>query len=160
MATINEHTLSGWIRAWQNETNNVAHFMMKTAISDGTFMTTLMDETVLGKYTDDLAPYLVQTVLTAKERQFYAFNPRLLAYDLYGIPELWYLILYANECMSLLDFDLPVIKFYHVGVLTMLTSIRELQRPYLDQNEQEMHDIKVNGRKINSDTKIQITVGA
>lgn len=159
MATVNEHKLSGWIRAWENETNNVAHFMLKTAISDGHFMTTLMDETVLGQYTEDLASYLVQTTLTEKERQFYAYNPRLLAYDLYGIPELWYLILYANELASMLDFNLPVIKFHNVGVLTLLTSIRELQRPYMNQNEQELHDIKVNGRKINDDIKVQITRG-
>ena len=157
MSTMNEHLISGWINAWRNEPNNIDHFMLKTAISDGSFMVTLMDETVLGQYTNDLAPYLVRVPMSQYYRDFYAYNPRLFAMDIYGIPELWYYVLYANEMTSMLEFNVPVVKFYSAASLTLLRSIRELQKPYLDENEQWLHDIRVGGKSINDGLKVEFT---
>lgn len=151
MATTNAHTLEEWISDFRRQLNVVSDFVHNDAVSDGTTVVQLMDETVLSKYDAELRPYLTRVTLTDRERQLYQQNPRLLSYDLYGAPEFWYLILYANELHSLLEFDLREIKFYKIGVIDVLNQIRQLESPYKDENEQVMTDVVVDRKPWNTD---------
>lgn len=151
MPTTSAPTLQQWITAFRNEQNTVSANMLMTAISDGTTATIFMEETLLSKYTVELSQYLVQTTLTEREKHYYAYNPRLLSQDLYGAPEFWYIILYANEMHSALEFNTSKIKFYRKGVLDLLNNIRLVEVSRKDANAQEMLDIVVNNESLNAD---------
>lgn len=149
--TTNAYTLEAWITAFRSELNKVSDFMTQLAISDGKEAVILTDETVLNKYSTELSAYLKNIDLTQREQEYYAYNPRLLAYDLYGAPEFWYLILYANEIHSALEFHLKRIKFFDVSVVNVLNEIRMLEKDRLDANNQEITDIIVGNKSVNSD---------
>lgn len=151
MSTTKEFTLEAWIRKFKSELNTIRDFTFKTAISDGTFMMLFGDDSVLSKYTAELNEFLTTADLTQREQEFYAYNPRLLAYDIYGEPEFWYLILYANEMVSALDFHPKRVHFYQPGVMTLLNSIRELELSRKNKNDQEMTSLSVNGGSMNAD---------
>lgn len=151
MATTKAHTLETWISDFRNQLNVVSDFIHKDALSDGITVSQIMSETVLSKYDTELRPYLTRVKLSDAERHTYQQNPRLLALDLYGAPEFWYLILYANELYSMLEFDLAEIRFYRIGVIDVLNQIRQLESPFKDENEQAMTDIVVGRRTYNED---------
>lgn len=151
MATTSAYSLETWISDFRNQLNVVSDFIHKDALSDGTTVTQIMSESVLSKYDTELRPYLTRVKLTDAERHNYQQNPRLLALDLYGAPEFWYLILYANELHSMLEFDLAEVRFYRIGVIDVLNQIRQLEADIKDENEQAMTDIVVDRRPFNDD---------
>jgi hypothetical protein len=156
MSTVNAYTLESWISSFRGETNVVSDFVFKLALSDGENVAYFCDETVLSKYSVELAEHLTSVDLTDREQQFYAYNPRLFAYDLYGAPELWYLILYANEMHSATQFKVARVKFYKKSVIKVLNSIRVLESARKDDNEQEMTDIVVGKQQCNNDINVSI----
>ena len=156
MATINEHTIEGWISKFRTEFNTVGRFIQQWAISDGANATLFSDETVISKYHGELEALITEETFTDRERAFYEFNPRLFAFDLYGIPELWYLILYANEMHSAMEFDVQKVRFYDKNVTTVLNQIRLAEESRLNDNAQEMTDIIVQGKVVNADVNTGI----
>lgn len=151
MATTEAYTLEQWISQYRTTANVISDFVSRFPISDGNRVIFFMDESYLSKYSTELESYKVTIDLSDKERHFYAYNPRLFAYDVYGYPEFWYLIMYANELHSLIDFDLSRVKIYQAGVIDVLNTIRSLEKPYKDENDQEMIDVIVNHTQVNSD---------
>ena len=61
---------------------------------------------VLDDYMDELDQYILDVPLTEMEAMKYRFNPKKLAYDLYGSTELFAFILYINRIGSIKDFSL------------------------------------------------------
>lgn len=151
MSTIHAHTLEDWITAFRNDVNTISSFALQIAKSDGNSATFFSDETVLSKYTVELSEYIETVELSQREQDYYRYNPRLLAYDLYGIPEFWYLILFANELHSALDFYPKRVKFYNAGVVNILNTIRMLEQERMDDNQQEMTNVVVNNEVVNND---------
>lgn len=154
--TVNEHTLQRWVKSYQKQMNTVDRFVFTCCVSDGELTTLFSDETMLSKYSVELEPYLTSEDFTQIEQNFYAYNPRLFAYDLYGIPELWYLVLYANEMHSALEFNVSRVKFYKQSVLPLLNSIILLEKPRKDANEQEMTDVVVDKKIVNPDINVSL----
>lgn len=136
--------------------NVISDFVTKLPMSDGSYACFFMDETVLGKYNVELSQFIVSTDLTPREQHFYAYNPRLFAYDLYGYPEFWYLVLHANEMISATQFTPVRVKFYQPGVITTLNTIRQLELSAHDANEQEMTNVVVNNLTVNADVMTSI----
>jgi len=151
MSTIRAHTLQDWVKAFRDDVNTISSFALQIAKSDGNSAVFFADESVLSKYTVELSEYLETVELNPREQDYYRYNPRLLAYDLYGIPEFWYLILFANELHSALDFHPKRVKFFNMGVVNILNTIRMLEQGRLDDNQQEMTDVVVNNEVVNND---------
>lgn len=129
MSTTNEYTLQGWINAFRDERNTVSDFVFKTCKSDGERVTVLMSETILSKYHAELKQYIVVNTFTEIDQAYYAYNPRLFSMDLYGLPEFWYLVLYANEMHSAIQFNVPIVRYYSPKVVQALTMIHALELP-------------------------------
>lgn len=144
MPTTNAYTLEYWISSFRGETNVVSDFVTKVLLSDGENAAIFMDQSLLSKYTIELEPHKVTVDLTDRERQFYAYNPRLFSNDLYGVPELWYLVLYANEIYSAMQFDMTRVKFYKTSVLNVLNTIRQLELGVKNDNDDEINRMIVN----------------
>ena len=151
MSTTGAYTLEQWIVYYRNTQNTVSANMLLTAISNGEVATIFMEETLLSKYTTELSAYLETTTLTSRQQEYYAYNPRLLSQDLYGAPEFWYILLYANEMHSALEFNVTKLKFYRKGVLDLLNTIRLIETSRKDANSQEMIDVVVNNESVNAD---------
>ena len=156
--TTNEYTLQGWIDAFREQRNTITDFLFKTCKSDGERTTVLMDRTVLSKYHAELRQYIQINTFTEVDQHYYAYNPRLFSMDLYGVPELWYLVLYANEMHSAIQFNVPIVRFYSPSVVQALTMIHALELKRLDENAQEISDIVTNKTPFNNDMAVSITV--
>lgn len=66
---------------------------------------TLPFNAIVNKYKDFFDKYTYGLEMTEEEIRRYRFSPKLLSQDQYGTPEYWSLILYINECASVLDFE-------------------------------------------------------
>lgn len=160
MSTIKEYTMEGWIAAFRDEKNKISDFAWKKLISDGTDVMLFSDETILSKYSSELNEYRNQVPLSPEEQHYYAYNPRLFAYELYGVPEFWYLVLYANEMQSMLQFTTPIVKYYGAGVITVLNTIRELEKENYNSMEHDITNDIVNRKSVNASKPLHVSVSA
>lgn len=156
MSTVNEATIEGWIRKYRTELGTVGQFIHQWAISDGNIAVLLSDETVISKYHGELEELIIEKPLTDRERQFYAFNPRLFAYDLYGAPEMWFMILYANEMHCAMEFDVQRVRFYDKTIINVMNQIRLTESGRMDATAQTITDIIVQNKIVNADINIPV----
>lgn len=66
---------------------------------------------LINKYRDFFDEYILVHQLTEIEQRTYRFAPKKFSLDMYGTTEFWSIILYLNDCHSILDFQPTVIKF-------------------------------------------------
>lgn len=67
--------------------------------------------------------------LTEEERNRYRFQPKRLSLDNYGTTKYWSLLLYLNECPSILDFDLDIVRVvYNDKIDSFLTELNILSK--------------------------------
>ena len=65
---------------------------------------------VIWDYQENMMKDAYTTRLTDNEFQRYKYKPKLLAEDLYGNPEVYYIILILNDMMEEGEFDSKIIK--------------------------------------------------
>lgn len=84
---------------------------------------------IVNKYKDYLAGAIVRVELTIEEQNYYRYKPRLLAKDLYGTAELWFVILELNYLCSVSEFrDISSIRVYSPSILSnMLNEIMVME---------------------------------
>ena len=96
-------TLSQFITAGRGITLKYSNFCFLQKDDNGN---TISIYNVLDDYMDELDQYILDVPLTEMEVMKYRFNPKKLAYDLYGSTELFAFILYINRIGSIKDFSL------------------------------------------------------
>ena len=72
---------------------------------------------VIHDYMEEMKLATVTVTLNDKEYIKYVYKPKLLAYDIYGNPELYFIILALNNMCNIKDFDLKRIKLLKTEVL-------------------------------------------
>lgn len=75
------------------------------------------------RYYDILLDTVETVVLTDEEYMKYRFKPKLLSNDLYGTPELHFILLRLNNMCSVTEFDTNEIKVFGTGLVTTLNEI-------------------------------------
>lgn len=65
---------------------------------------------IINKYKDYFDKILISVPLTEEEQREYKFAPKKISYELYGTVEYWSMILYINNCHSLLEFEPTILK--------------------------------------------------
>lgn len=97
----NTYTLDQFIACQSDETfcyNNLSFIDQIDNIKYNTY-------NVASDYIDELiSEYCVNVQLSDDELSRYKYRPKLLAYDIYGSQELYYLILIVNDMCSVKDF--------------------------------------------------------
>ena len=73
---------------------------------------------VLSDYQEELDKIATEVTLSNKEFRKYIYNPKLLAYDIYGSTELFFIILFMNGICSAKEFNMQTIKLLRVNELT------------------------------------------
>lgn len=66
---------------------------------------------IYSKYKDYFDKITVEVPLTEKEQLRYRFAPKLVSLDVYNTVDYWALILYINECPSVIDFKPEKLKW-------------------------------------------------
>lgn len=66
---------------------------------------------IYSKYKDYFDKITVEVPLTEKEQLRYRFAPKLVSLDVYNTVDYWALILFINECPSIIDFKPKKIKW-------------------------------------------------
>ena len=85
------------------------------------------------KYYELLLDYATIVVLTDEEYRKYRYNPRLLSKDLYGTPELHYMLLRLNYVYSILNFDFREVRVFRTNINTLLNEIMVMEsEDYID----------------------------
>ncbi len=69
-------------------------------------------ESLVNKYKHVLNDLIITVSLDDKLARYYLFKPKLLSQDLYGIVELWHVLLKLNNWTSISEFKPVTIKIY------------------------------------------------
>lgn len=89
---------------------------------------------ILYDYMEDIEPYLQTITLSDLEYTKYKYRPRLLAYDLYGSTDLYFLIMIFNNICDIKDFNIKKIKLLSRANLSIINKIFITEKDYLDRN--------------------------
>lgn len=90
---------------------------------------------VLRDYKEELLSYLMIVKFNKEERTIYTFNPKRLAYDVYGSTDLYSFILFVNNMSSVKEFDLKTgsCKLMHRELFAnLLAQIYSAEKKNLD----------------------------
>lgn len=103
---------------------------------DGLYLVT---HNVLDDYKKEIDMCCQTVVLSTSEMAKYKYKPKLLAYDIYGSTELFFIILFTNNICDVKDFNRNKIKLLPQDSLeTILSYIYESQQAILSKNKTEI----------------------
>ena len=77
---------------------------------------------VVNSYMDEIMDYAVTVELTKKQQDIYYYKPKLLCYDIYGNPELYFIILLMNDMADVKEFCKPKIKMLRKDNMSSIVS--------------------------------------
>lgn len=96
----------------------------------------LLSYNVLNDYRDEILDKTVTIELTNEEFTKYQFNPKLLAYELYGSTEYYYIILFVNSMASVKEFNRRKIKLLRPSDLSsLLSAIYSSEEEFLSKSQ-------------------------
>lgn len=103
----NTTTIEEFINAGRGVTINYFNLSFLDKSQNGTVVTSL---NVVNDYMAELREACVNVKLTPEQQQAYFYKPKLLCYDIYGNPELYFIILLINDMADVKEFTKPIIK--------------------------------------------------
>lgn len=126
-------------------THNLSEFLMSgrmehvTKYGDASFLERdknilYVVKNVIEDYIPDLKEMALKVVLTDDEYLKYQYNPKRLAYDVYGATELYYIILMLNNIGSIIDFNTKTLlmmkrlELFNSLASIMLTEGKDIKR--------------------------------
>lgn len=115
----NTYTLEGFIAAGRSITISYDSLSYKERLSNGTEISIL---NVINDYLPELRELESTVLLDEEQYRKYRFKPKLLCHDVYGNPELYYIILLLNRIIDVKDFDLKKVKMIRVDALNTVLS--------------------------------------
>ena len=103
---------------------------------DGLYLVT---HNVLDDYKKEIDQCCRTIVLSTSEMNKYRYKPKLLAYDIYGSTELFFIILFANNMCDVKEFDKKKLRLLPQDSLEEIISyIYQSQQAFLSKNRQNM----------------------
>lgn len=103
---------------------------------DGLYLVT---HNVLDDYKKEIYQCCRTIVLSTSEMNKYRYKPKLLAYDIYGSTELFFIILFTNNMCDVKEFDKKKLRLLPQDSLEEIISyIYQSQQPFLSKNRQNM----------------------
>ncbi len=96
-------------------------------------------DNIIYTYLDELKKYIVPVRLTDMELVRYKYKPKLLAFDVYGSTDLYFVIMALNGIIDVRDFTMSTInmlKKEHINIL--MGYIYNAEKTYLEQNRDEI----------------------
>ena len=112
-------TLEEFIAAGANITISYDRLSYKEKLSNGTEISIL---NVINDYLPEIKAMSSWVKLTKEQYWKYKFKPKLLCHDVYGNPELYYIILLLNRIIDVKEFDFKKVKMLKVDYMNILLS--------------------------------------
>lgn len=96
----------------------------------------LLVHNVLNDYQEEILEKSALVKLTDKEFNKYIYKPKLLAYDLYGFCEYYYIILFLNQMTNIKEFNKRRIRLLRPSILSsILSSIYSSEENFITTNQ-------------------------
>lgn len=134
----NTTTIEEFIEAGRG--TKLAYFDLSFAdkLSNGNWISVL---NVVNDYMDELRNASPTVELTVEEQVKYYYKPKLLCSDVYGTPEIYFLILLINDMADVKEFTKPHIKMLRTDHLNeILSSIYNAERAAINKyNNKDIH---------------------
>ena len=99
-------------------------------------------DNIIYDYLDELKQDAVEYELTDDEYVKYRYKPKLLAYDLYGSTEIYFVIMALNGMCNIKDFNKRKLKLlYRSRMMELLNEIYSAEADYISYNRAHLNDI-------------------
>lgn len=122
----NTTTIEEFIESGNSVTIQYHNLSFLDMVSNGTYATVL---NVVNDYIKEMSSAAVTVELDTKQQFTYFYKPKLLCYDMYGNPELYFIILLLNDMADVKEFTKSKIKMLtREHMSTLLTSIYNAER--------------------------------
>ena len=125
-------TIAQFIEAGKGVTVTYYNMSFSEILSNGTHVSTL---NVISDYLTELRNACVTVELSKEEQNAYFYKPKLLCYDIYGNPELYFIILLINDIADVKEFTKPSIKMLskeHMN--TLISYIYNAEKNAMDEH--------------------------
>lgn len=133
----NTYTLEGFIAAGRSISISYDSLSYKEKLSNGTEIAVL---NVVNDYMNEFRDLETTVLLNEQQYRKYRFKPKLLCRDVYGNPELYYIILLLNRIIDVKEFDFKKIKMLKVEYMnTILSYIYNAEKKDIDSYN-TLHD--------------------
>lgn len=103
-------------------TGNDLHFKHVVTNTKGEKYVVLMNA-LFEKYYNLMLDHSTLVELTDEEYHKYRYKPRVMSTDLYGTPELHFLLLRVNHLVSVTEFDLKIMRVFEQDIVGILNEI-------------------------------------
>lgn len=91
---------------------------------------------IIYDYIAEIKQKRILVTLSDEEYLKYKFKPRLLAYDIYGNGELYFIILAINDIIDIKDFDFKKIFMLKKEDIAIINKIYIAEKKYLTENKE------------------------
>lgn len=113
--TIEEFAESG-----SGITITYSNLSFEDMVSNGTIVSV---HNVISDYLDELREASISVSLSYEQQYMYMYKPKLLCYDMYGNPELYFILLLINDMADVKEFNKPVIKMLRKADMSRLLTL-------------------------------------
>jgi len=128
------YTISSFINAGKNIDISYAKSSIQDNITDNKNLF-LSINNVIYDYIDELNDNAIEVNLTEIEYNKYLYKPRLLAYDIYGYTDYYFLIMIMNNINNTKEFNFRKVKLIHPDNINIIGRILNAEEEYLNINK-------------------------
>lgn len=131
----NTTTIEDFIKAGKDVTLSYDSLSFKDVLSNGTIVSIL---NVIDDYIEELREESLLVTFSIEEFRKYQYKPKLLSIDIYGNPELYYIILLLNDMADVKEFNkqsiylIPKTKFFNL-ISTIYNAEKQVIAIYNDK---------------------------
>lgn len=119
MLPANTTTIEEFIQSGKSVSLTYKDFSFRETMSNGTKVSVL---DVVNDYMTELRNASVAVRLSDEEYRKYCYKPKLLCYDIYGNPELYFIILLINDMADVKEFNKRTFYMLTRDLMGTLTS--------------------------------------
>ena len=103
----------------------------------------LLSYNILNDYRKEIFDFIIPITLTNEEFQKYQYQPKKLAYDLYGSTEYYYMILFINSMTNIKEFNRRRINLMRAkDMSSVLSAIYSSESEYIERTQQLISQIE------------------
>ena len=103
----------------------------------------LLTYNILNDYRKEIFDFVIPITLTNEEFQKYQYQPKKLAYDLYGSTEYYYMILFINSMTNIKEFNRRRINLMRAKDMSnVLSAIYSSESEYIERTQQLISEIE------------------
>ena len=103
----------------------------------------LLSYNILNDYRKEIFDFIIPITLTDEEFQKYQYQPKKLAYDLYGSTEYYYMILFINSMTNIKEFNRRRINLMRAkDMSSVLSAIYSSESEYIERTQQLISQIE------------------